>query len=203
MTAPANDVDFAHTQRAENNRKRKAHRLALAAASMGLQYYELKVVGGTQAEADTRTRVRRAARIDRDPSVETWQLAIGMLMARAGTLPGALQCPRCDAYVLRVVTEAGSKILIDPFPHPSGSVFPHTNGQGLQVARVLAGHDPKPDEPLYRQHTASCPASPTALRARARRCLVCSRELDAVLAARDPSYTTHPTCEPGEEANDT
>lgn len=90
--------DFAHTQHAENNRKKKAHRLALAAASMGLQDYELKVIGGTQVEVDTRARVRRAAALDREPSVETWHLAMGMLLARAATLPGARQCQRCDAY---------------------------------------------------------------------------------------------------------
>lgn len=196
MSAPA--PDFAHTAGAERNRKRKAGALAAAAASLGLQPYELRVVGGTAVEAEHRTRVRRAAGVTRDASVETWQTAIGLLIARTATMPGAHPCPRCDYTVLEVITEAGNRLAIDPLPHPAGTVWPVTTPHG-QRARVLAGHDPKPDdEPLYRQHATTCPEQPKRSRA-APRCLECTQPLDAVVAYRDPTYTTHPHCDPREE----
>lgn len=194
MSAQA--VDYGHTTQAENNRKRKASALATAAANLGFQPYELTVIGGTPAEADKRHRVRRAAGLDRDPSVETWQMTIGMLIARTATLPGARPCTRCDFHVLQVITEAGTKLLIDPFPHPAGTVWPVDDGRR---ARVLAGHEERPDDvPLYRQHTTTCPAEPAGRRSRAPRCQVCAQPLDGVLAARDPAYTSHPRCDPRE-----
>ena len=196
--APA---DFAHTRHAEANRQRKAHALAAAAANLGLQPYELKLIGSTSVEAEHRRRVRRAAGLDRDPSVETWMLALAHLEARAATLPGARQCTACGAFVLQVVTEHEQRLLIDPYPHRTGTVWPVTAPAG-QRARVLAGHDERPDdEPLYRQHTASCPAAPTRPRSRSRAALCgeCGQPLDQVLAERDPTYTTHPRCDPGEE----
>lgn len=192
-------TDHAHTHRAETNRQRKAHALAGAAVALGLQPYDLTVVGGTQAHADNRGRVRRLAGLDRDPSVETWQTALGHLFGLAAHVPAAEQCARCDAYVRPVITESGARLLVDPFAHPAGTVWPLTTPHG-QRAKVLAGHDPHPqDVPLFRQHAASCPANPRAARARAPRCSVCAQPLDAVLAARDPSYTSHPRCEPREE----
>ena len=144
--------------------------------------------------------MRRLAGLDRDPSVETWQTALGQLIGRAASHPGTVQCARCDAYVRPVITESGAVLLVDPFAHPAGTVWPLTTPHG-QRAKVLAGHDPRPDDdvPLYRQHAASCPANARAARARAPRCSVCAQPLDAVLAARDPSYTSHPRCEPREE----
>ena len=190
-------VDYAHTNRAEENRKRKASALAATAAGFGLQPYELTVVGGTQAEADRRHRVRVASGLDRDPSVETWQTAIGMLIGRTATLPGARPCTHCDFHVLQVITEAGNRLLIDPLPHPAGTVWPVEDGH---KARILAGHDERPEDvPLYRQHATTCPARRSRRRSQAPRCSVCSQPLDAVLAARDASYTSHPRCDPREE----
>jgi hypothetical protein len=192
-------TDYAHTPRAESNRQRKAHRLALAARSLGLQPYELTVVGGTVAHASNRTRVRRHARVDHDPSVETWQITIAQLIGLSGSMPGARQCVACGFYVLEVLTTSGRRLLIDPWPRTDGTVWPTETAKG-QVARILAGHDERPDDvPLYRQHAVSCPASPSTARRQAPRCDVCSKPLDPVLAARDTSYTTHPLCEPREE----
>lgn len=194
-SAPA--ADYGHTPAAESNRRRKAHALSGAAWSMGLQPYELTVVGGGAQEAELRSRVRRAARLDRDPSVETWQAAIGQLMARIMTMPGTAPCPRCDWHVREVITEAGTRLLIDPLAHPAGTVWPVTTPDG-QRAKVLAGHDERPDDvPLYRQHSTTCPAQ--ARPSRHYRCQVCSRPLDQQLAHRDPTYRTHPRCDDGEE----
>lgn len=195
MTAA--ERDYAHTPTADRNRKRKANALAAAAANLGLQPYELTVVGGTAVHAEHRHRVRRTAGLDRDPSVETWQVAIGYLIARVATLPGTYQCTACDFYVRDVVTEAGNRLAIDPLPHPAGTVWPVTTHEG-QRARVLAGHDERPDDiPLFRQHTTTCPARPKP-RSQAPKCLECGRPLDAQLAHRDPTYTTHPQCDPTE-----
>ena len=186
MSAP----DFGHTRHAQERRKAKALALAVAAAGLGLQPYELTVVGGTQVHADNRARVRRAVPLDRDPSVETWQATLGQLIQRSATIHGARQCLGCDFYVVEVITEAGKRLLVDPFPHPSGTV--DTTGPR---ARVLAGHDVREgDEDLYRQHATSCPASPSARRSPGPRCTECAKPLDAVLAVRDPTYTIHPTC---------
>ncbi|EYR64644.1 hypothetical protein N866_07100 [Actinotalea ferrariae CF5-4] len=198
-------ADFAHTRHAETNRQRKANALAAAAANLGLQPYELKVIGSTAVEAEQRRRVRRTAGLDRDPSVETWMLALGYLEARAAGLPGARQCTACGAFVLQVVTEHDQRLLIDPYPHATGTVWPVAAPAGRRSgksARVLAGHDERPDDqPLYRQHTASCPAAPPRPRSRSRAALCgeCGLPLDQVLAERDPTYTTHPKCDPREE----
>ena len=196
-----NTADFAHTRHAETNRRRKATALAAAAVNLGLQPYELKVIGSTATEAEARRRVRRAAGVDRDPSVQTWMLTLGYLEARAASLPGARQCQHCGAFVLEVLTEHEQRLLLDPWPHPAGTVWPTTTRTG-QRARVLAGHDERPDdEPLYRQHAASCPQAPRRPRSRLHgaTCAECGQPLDQVLAERDPTYTTHPACDPGEE----
>ena len=194
-------TDHAHTPRAETNRQRKAHALAGAARHLGMQPYELTVVGGTLAHSENRARVRRLAGLDRDPSVETWQTAIGHLLGLTGSMPGAAQCTACGFYVLHVLTMSGRRLAIDPFPHPTGTVWPEDTAKG-QVARILAGHDVRPDDvQLWRQHATSCPASPTVRRSQAPRCQVCSQPMDGVLAARDASYTTHPSCDPREGVN--
>jgi hypothetical protein len=186
-------LDFAHTPGADKSRKRKAKALAATAAGMGLQPYELKVLGSTPAAAAARREVRRAAGWDREPSVETWMLAVGYLESLARDLPGIVLCTDCGYPVRYVITELGRRLAIDPFPHPAGTVWPVTTARG-QRARIIAGNHSRPDAPLYRQHPASCPARPAAGRARLRMCTVCGHPLDPVLAAREPAQTTHPTC---------
>lgn len=192
MTVP----DHAHTGRAEENRKAKASALAAAAAALGLQPYELKITDGTAEHAENRARVRRAAGVPRDPSTETWQMAIAFLLARALTRPGVRTCRACAGPVLDVVTVNGTALVLDPNAHPAGTVLPVATPAG-QRARVLVGGDDWPDDtPLYRQHAASCPASPRRAQRPAPKCRDCGEPLDAVLAFRDPTYTTHPSCNP-------
>lgn len=195
-------TDYARTRHAEQNRARKAEALAAAAARMGLQAYELTLVGGTVADRDRRAAVRKAAGISRAPSVDTWTLALQTLEALARALPGVRDCPLCG-HPVRAVLGAQSKrhIRIDPFPHPNGNVLPIVEDHHV-VARVIAGHDTPPDEPLFRQHHVSCPASPQAAsrrRSEAPRCPICETPLDGSLAASDPTYRTHPSCDPGGE----
>ncbi|MGN8245250.1 hypothetical protein ACTHAM_002369 [Cellulomonas soli] len=202
MTTPDGPptTDHAHTPTSTANRRKKASALAAAAASLGLQPYELTCVGGTVADADRRRRVRRAAGLDRDASVETWQLALGFLEARVRTMPSSVMCPACGWPVLIVTTDAGVRLFLDPFPREDGTVWPHATPQGTR-ARVIAGHETPPDgEPLFRQHQRSCPAdkrAPARRLAEAPKCSACGLPLDPVLAQRDRSFTAHPNCEGG------
>lgn len=194
-TAP----DYAHTRNAENHRQRKAHALAMAARALGMQPYELQVIGGTAEHASNRLRARRRAHLDRDPSVETWQLTIGQLEGLAHSAPGSIAgCPDCGWWVRIVTTMGGRRLAVDPFPHPLGTVLIETTKAG-EAARILAGHEPRPDDVgMYRQHVTSCPQSPAVARRHAPRCSVCGKPLNAALAATDPTYTSHPCCDPRE-----
>lgn len=200
MSAAGAQDHFAHTATAAANRERKATALAATAAGMGLRVYELKTLGGTFADAERRKQVRKSVGLASAPSVETWERALGLLEARERTLPGMSACVVCGNVVRLVITAAGNQLALDPFPHPDGRVWPKTTSAG-ERAVVIAGHEiPPEDEPLYRQHVRSCPA-PAAVRKRpseAPRCPVCSTHLDGVMAARDPSYTAHPTCRGGD-----
>lgn len=200
--------DFAHTPRAETNRQRKAHALAVTARALGLQPYDLAIPGGRPGAAEQRARVRRQARITPDPSAETWALALGQLEGLARSVPGSSLCPLCGWPVLTVRTLAGKKILIDPFPNAEGTVLPVASDEGPR-ARILAATAPRPDdEPLYRQHVSTCPGRtvpaatepPTAPEPDPGAvvvCTSCGRPLDPVLVAREPTHTTHPSCPEG------
>jgi hypothetical protein len=195
------EFDFAQTAGAQDNRRRKAHLLAVAARDLGLQPYELAVIGGGPASPQQRSRVRRMAGVGRDPSVQTWQLVLGMLEGLARAVLGSGPCPWCGWPVLMVTTERGRPLLIDPFPHPDGTVWPVVV-RDQQRARVLAASAARPDDvPLYRQHALTCPGRVPPPPGPAPRCPVCGNPLAAALAARDPTYTTHPTCDPREEAS--
>lgn len=195
-------VDFAHTRTATENRRAKAVALADAAASAGLVPVELAVVGreATWAAAAARRAVRVSLGLSRDASVETWQAALGHLEEMAACLPSAVTCGLCGWTVLRVRLESGADLLVDPWPHPAGTVWRRPDAP----ATVLAGHAPqRPEDPdqLYRQHTRSCTgAKGHAARriAAAPRCTVCHGHLDPVLPVHDRTYTTHPTCDPRE-----
>lgn len=190
-------TDYANTKHAQENRRRKAEALAVEAAHHGLQPYELRLVGGTVADATRRETVRKAAGILSRPSHETWTLALEVLENAARTRPGATPCNTCGWPVLTVTTATGTKVRIDPFAHPAGTVWPQTDA-GKTVAVIIAGHQSRPeDTPLFRQHASSCPESPQAADRRRReapRCISCGNPLDGVLAQRSPSYTVHPTC---------
>lgn len=201
-------LDFGHTPRAENNRKRKAHALAVAARSLGLQPYDLAIPGGRPGAEQQRARVRRHAGVASDPSAETWALALGQLEGLARSVPGSSLCPLCGWPVLTVRTLAGKKILIDPFANAEGTVLPVASEEGPR-ARILPATAPRPDdEPLYRQHASTCPGRvvPAATAPSTDSepgtddvavCASCGKPLDQVLAARDPSYRVHPTCPEG------
>jgi ribosomal protein L34E len=196
MSAAGAQDHFAHTPTAAANRERKATALAAAAASLGVRVYELTMAGGTFAGAERRKRIRKVAGITAAPSVETWERALGLLEAAERTVPGASTCADCGHAVRVVITAAGNRLAIDPFPHPDGRVWPKTTPAG-QRAVVIAGHESPPeDEPLYRQHSRSCPATSGKRRAEGPRCAACCQPMDGVLAARDPSYRTHPACDP-------
>ncbi len=199
MSAAGAQDHFAHNPTAEANREKKAKALAATAAGMGYRVYELKCVGGTVADADRRNRVRRAAGLTSAPSVETWARALGLLEARERMLPGVSVCqaPGCGHAVRVVITESGKNLEVDPFPHPDGRVWPKTTKDG-QRAVVIAGHETPPeDEPLFRQHSRSCPSTAHRRPSEAPRCSECGQPLDGVLAARDATYLSHPTCDPG------
>lgn len=200
-------VDFAHTLTAAENRRAKATALADVAFAAGLQAFELAVVGplATWGTAQRRKTVRTAAGLARDPSVETWQMVLGLLDARAACEPDTIACGVCGWPVRQVTTDQGTRLLVDPAPHPSGSVWLREDRLEAAVAVVLVGHAvdrPAEGEALYRPHARSCPMAKDAHARRRReapRCRVCEQHLDRVLPLVDRSYTTHPTCDPREE----
>lgn len=191
---------FGHTRVAEANRARKVLALAATAARLGVMPFELTLVGGTTADRDRRDRVRRECGLDKAPSVETWTAALVELERRVWALPGVSPCLGCGWPVRSLVSVSGHRLLVDPLPREDGTVAVTPAPRGLPVGWIIAGHETPPeDEPLYRQHARSCPTSAAHHRAQAPRCLACNEPLDGVLAARDPSYTTHPGCyAPGE-----
>lgn len=189
-------TDYAQTPHARENRERKATALAGAAARLGLQPFELRLVGGTVADAERREVVRLEAGLTRRPSVETWARAIALLDARSREIPGTHPCQAagCGASVRVAILASGTRIDVDPYPHPAGRVWLRHTSQG-ERAEMLAGHMTPPEgEPLYRHHSRSCPATAHTRPSEAPRCEACSQPLDGVLAARDPSYRTHPAC---------
>ena len=193
-----NAVDYAHTNAAEKNRRKKAQVLADAARELGLMPYELQTLHGTAVHASMREQVRKHAGLDRPASVDTWNQALIRLEAAAFRVPGVRFCERCDFPVLWVKTVGGKDIALDPFPHPLGTVWPSQTPDGAR-ARVFGGGDtdrPGEDVPLYRQHVRSCPETPAGRRSRIARCDVCHNPLYMPLVAIDPTYTTHPNCEP-------
>lgn len=197
MTAPT--IDYAHTKRADANRDRKAIALAAEARRLGYMPFELRTIGGTPGDAERREIVRKSLGLDRAPSVETWTQALVKLETLAFEVPGIVMCPDCDWPVHQVTTEGGKRLLLDPFPRDDGSVQPLRKPDGTVLARVYAGGDPsRPlDEPIYRQHSRSCPNSPASRRVHLPRCTVCNNPLYGPLVAKDPTYTTHPNCDPG------
>jgi len=198
----AGAVDYAHTREAERRRSIKAGKIAAAARRLGYMPFELRTIGGTEADADRWEQIRRDVGLVRAPSVETRNAALIMLERFALDVPGIVLCPACDWPVLEVITERSKqRITIDPFPHPRGSVLPVQAEDAINMlARIFAGGDPaRPvDEPLYRQHSRSCPETAHGRRVRAPRCTVCGNPLHVGLAEKDPTYTTHPTCDPQE-----
>lgn len=193
-------LDYAHTEHAERRRAVKADRLAAAARDLGLMPFELAIIGGTPSAESRRELVRKSAGMDRAPSDETWVLALVRLEALALQVPGITLCPECDWPVLEVVAEISKRrILIDPLPRGDGTVLPVQAADGLNMlARVFAGGDAaRPlDEPLYRQHSRSCPQSPQGRSVRTPKCEICGNPLWLPLVELDPTYTTHPTCDP-------
>lgn len=198
MSATGAREHFANTTTATENRTRKATALAATAVHLGYLPYELTLVGGTVADSDRRTRVWKATGLVRSPSVETWRLALTEVERALWAAPNVTACSACGWPVRDVVTASGLRIALDPFSRADGTVYaqPAPRG-GKPVAVVLAGGTEPPDEPLYRQHSRSCPERSDKTAREAPRCPICSRALDSVLAARDRTYATHPTCSPG------
>ncbi len=191
-------TDYARTDYARRNRAKKAAALAAAALDLGMQTYELTLVGGTPADRDRRTLVRKAAGLDRTPSTETWTAALAALEDLLRAVPGVRACQACGHPVLPRLTPARAVIHLDPMPHPRGRVHLIVR-DGQTVAEHIVGHQTPPDAGLYRQHSVSCPRSTQAAtrrRAEAPRCPICREPMDGGLYMSDPTYRTHPACDP-------
>jgi hypothetical protein len=70
--------------------------------------------------------------------------------------PNAL-CPHCGQPVLRAVTAAGRRQLLNPQPDPAGNVAACCDGVGTWRARVPSVDRPKETfEHTYMPHAATC-----------------------------------------------
>ena len=194
-------TDYAQTPHAIKNRIAKAQALALKAAELGFQPYELTMPAdfGTVADNDRRERVRKACGMKAKPSPETWMDALTELEVGTRTRPEARACSVCGWAVVRVKTVKGDPRDLDPFPHPNGTVYKRQDG-ARSIAVVVTGTDTPPDGvPLFRQHVTSCPGSQQAAARRRReapRCTSCGEPRDGYLALVEPHHTTHPNCDP-------
>lgn len=105
-------------------------------------------------------------------------------------------CRDCGGPVLVVVSEQGRRLELDRDPHPDGTVV-RVLVDGRPLARVLPGDQLPAQEQAWQRHTATCPESPAARRAKARqapRCRVCTGPLDQALADVE-NHDTHPACD--------
>lgn len=104
----------------------------------------------------------------------------------------------CTADVRWVLTEGGRRMPIDPDPHPDGTVVRRVDGQGRIRAHVLTGVELPAQEPAWRPHWTTCPASAEFRRrqwAAAPKCIACKLPLDRELTART-GWPWHPCCAP-------
>lgn len=195
-------TDFAQTPHAQANRLAKAERLAVRAAELGLQPYELRMpqAFGTLADEGRRERVRRDLDMRSRPSDQTWAMALDLLEVGSRSRNGATQCGLCGWAVVVIKTPKGDPRPLDPFPHPAGTVHVRTD-DGRLVAVVITGTDTPPaNTPLFRQHASSCPETRQAAARRRReapRCTSCDEPLDGYLALMEREHTTHPNCTGG------
>jgi hypothetical protein len=84
VNAPA---DFKHSKVARERRAAKARVLRLAMIELGLEVTEAEtLLEDHPATKAMRLEVRRLARLDRDPSMETWQAAVAELRRRPARL---------------------------------------------------------------------------------------------------------------------
>jgi hypothetical protein len=197
VTAPI--VDYGDTKAAQKNRRRKATALADAAAAVG--YVVVELTGDhlpAEVVRDRRARLVKAADL-RSASDTTWQVALADLDARLLAAADAA-CSSCSSPVRWVLTEGGKKMPLDPLPHPDGHVMPVATEHGPR-ARVLAGHNERPDDvALFRAHWSSCPHADSHRKRTKRyapRCAECGRAMTQALA--DLGYTTHPCCDADEK----
>lgn len=63
------------------------------------------------------------------------------------------KCPECQASIIWVKTQSGSKIALDSLPRSDGRIV-NRNGVAVYLARDLFAAD---DEPRYVSHHATCP----------------------------------------------
>ncbi len=199
MTARTAARRLAHAPGASEGRRRQVEGLASVASRLGFMPYELTVVGGTAADADRWHRIwRTELGWQQGPTAEVRVEAVRALEVTVWALGGVVPCADgCGWPVRLVTTAAGRTLAIDPLPREDGTVWRQSTRTTGPVAVILAGHETPPDhEPLYRQHSRSCPMTSTKRVREAPRCTACGERLDAVLAGRDRGYTTHPTCGP-------
>lgn len=141
-------VDFGHTRDAKANRAHKAGRLRLAAIGAGVTPELLRAAlhpdAGRDA-TDLRRRLRRAAGVDREPSTETWTLALVELERRPGRFlpePDRAGPGPCGCWPAR---DTGALYEFPPTPTgPFGWPCPHPEGWTPPVARPPLPAAPAP-----------------------------------------------------------
>lgn len=181
----------------------RAHRLAILAAELGMAVPEL-TDPAIRADLCRRSGIMRSHLTGRDWK-RAGQALADITRSQAG-LPVGSVCKRCRAPVRFVDMSTGSRMPLDPLPHPLGNiVLERRNAAGAVVGRVLPRREvPTLEGPAYRSHFVTCPYA-EQLRRRPRltvvppgpTCTECSFPLHQLLV--DAGETRHPLCVPDEE----
>lgn len=180
----------------------RAHRVALLAAELGLTVPEVRD-RSVREDLCRRADVMRSALTGRDWTAVARALA--QITVAQAALPVGSLCRRCKAPVRWIVMTTGSRMPLDPLPHPHGNILlEQRNAAGAVHGRVLPLRDlPVLDAPAYRSHFVTCPHADQARRARLTvvppgpACLVCGGPLHQLLV--DAGDSRHPLCVPDEE----
>ena len=131
-------------------------------------------------------------------------VAEGVARASRGQRSLAGECSQCSAPVWWVRTEAtGSRMPLDPLPHPRGTFVFVPSSRKPDVVRALPHGHPVPERVrAFRVHFATCPSQQAqrAKRQGPRRCESCGEPMHQLL--HEAGEVRHPGCETPAQTNE-
>jgi hypothetical protein len=105
--------------------------------------------------------------------------------------------PNCGNTCWLVLTTGGHRILLNPEPHPDGTITIRRLDDGTIRGHILTGDQLPAQDEAWVRHDTTCIDSPHSKRrayARAPKCRACQLPMDAWLPANGWAY--HVNCEP-------